>query len=170
MQLIQATLDHLDEVAMLIQRVTEALITRGIFQWDEHYPSRAFIHEAITDGNLYVFIDDGSIVGSVVLDEWQTPAWEAIHWQESEAPALVIHALAIRPSLQGRGYGSALLRACEQLALENGYKSLRLDVFECNPAARGLYDRHGYQVRGQIQYHSKPAGHQTYLCYEKTLA
>jgi hypothetical protein len=36
MQLIQATLEHLDEVAELMQRVTEALTAQGIFQWDEH--------------------------------------------------------------------------------------------------------------------------------------
>jgi len=33
-----------------------------------------------------------------------------------------------------------------------------------------LYERHGYQHCGQIQYCSKPAGHQIYHCYEKILA
>lgn len=170
MQLIQANHDHFDEVAELMQRVTEALTNQGFFQWDEHYPGRDFLCEAITDGNLYVFIVDGDVVGSVVLDEWQTPEWEAIIWLSTESPVLVIHALAIDPRLQGRGYGSALLRVCEQLAIENGYGIFRLDVFEGNPAARGLYERHGYRYRGQIQYRSKPDDHQIYACYEKILS
>ena len=170
MQLIQAHLDHLDEVTELIQRVTEALTAQGIVQWDERYPNRAFILEAITDGNLYVFVVDGVIVGSVVLDEWQAPEWDAIPWQPTTLPVLVIHALAIAPRFQGRGYGAALLRACEQLVAEHGYGCLRLDVFEGNPAARHLYERHGYRYCGQIQYHSKPVGHQAYACYEKMLA
>jgi ribosomal protein S18 acetylase RimI-like enzyme len=169
-QLIRANHDHLGEVVELIWRVTESLTIQGIFQWDEHYPSRDFLREAIADENLYVFLADGKIVGSVVLDEWQAPEWDAIIWKPTDTPVLVIHALAIEPRLQGRGYGSALLRACERLAVENGYGVFRLDVFEGNPAARGLYERHGYKYRGQIQFCSKPAGHQTYACYEKILS
>ena len=170
MQLIQATPDHIEEAAALMERVKEFLVTQGIFQWDENYPNRDFIQEAICDRNLYVFSVDGKIIGSVVLDEWQAPEWDAINWQDIEAPVLVIHALAIEPRLQGQGYGSALLRACEQLASEHGYECLRLDVFAGNPAAFGLYERYGYQHCGQIQYRSKPAGHQIYHCYEKILA
>lgn len=170
MKLVQANLDHFDKVAALIERVKEALVAQGIFQWDEHYPNRAFIREATADGNLYVFIVDDSIVGSVVLDEWQTPEWDAINWLPTESSVLVIHALAIDPRLQGRGYGAALLRACEQVAAEHGYGCLRLDLFAGNPVARSLYERYGYQHRGQIQYPSKPAGHQDYACYEKILA
>lgn len=170
MQLIQATPEHLEAAAALMERVKESLIAQGIFQWDEHYPSRDFLHEAISDGNLYIFLADGAMLGSVVLDEWQTPEWDAINWQETELPVLVVHALVIEPRLQGRGYGAALLRACEQLAVENGYGCLRLDVFTGNPVARGLYERHGYQQCGQIQFDSKPIGHQAYLCYEKILA
>lgn len=170
MQLIQATPEHLEAAAALMERVKDALTAEGIFQWDERYPNRDFIHEAINDGNLYVFLADGVMVGSVVLDEWQVPEWDKIHWQEAESSALVIHALVIEPRLQGRGYGATLLRACEHLALENGYKSLRLDVFAGNPAAQGLYEKAGYHKCGLIQFQSKPAGYQDYACYEKILA
>jgi ribosomal protein S18 acetylase RimI-like enzyme len=105
----------------------------------------------------------------VVLDEWQAPEWTAIAWRPSEFPVLVVHALAIDPRWQGQGYGTALLRACEQLAAEDGYGSLRLDVFEDNPVARRLYEQYGYHRCGQIQFRSKPAGHQVYICYEKIL-
>jgi ribosomal protein S18 acetylase RimI-like enzyme len=170
MRLIQANLDHFGEVAELMQRATVALTAQGIYQWDEDYPSHAFILEAISDGNLYIFIVNEIIVGSVVLDEWQAPEWEAVPWQPTSSPVLVIHALAIDPFRQGQGYGSALLCACEQLAVEHGYGSLRLDVFEGNPVARVLYERHGYRRCGRIQIHSKSAGHQMYACYEKLLS
>jgi hypothetical protein len=101
MKLVQANLDHFDEVAAMIERVKEALVAQGILQWNEHYPSRAFIREAITDGNLYVFIDDENIIGSVVLDEWQSPEWDAINWLSAESSVLVIHALTVEPRLQG---------------------------------------------------------------------
>ncbi len=169
MQLIQASLDHLDEISGLIRRVIISLIRQGIFQWDETYPNRAFFQEAISDGNLFIFVDSGNIIGCVVLDEWQAREWSGVEWLSSDSPVLVIHALAIEPDLQGRGYGAALLRACEQLAVENGYRSIRLDTFESNPAAKQLYERHGYEYRGAIHYSLKPSGHQTYRCYEKII-
>lgn len=170
MQLIQANLNQFSDVAELMQRSIEVLNTQGIFQWDDQYPNRAFILEAITDGNLYVFIIDATIVGCVVLDEWQAPEWDKVPWRPTNSPVLVIHALAIDPFLQGQGYGLALLHACEELALEYGYGSLRLDVYEGNAVARGLYERSGFLYRGVIQFSSKPAGHQSYVCYEKLLA
>ncbi|WP_448335430.1 GNAT family N-acetyltransferase [Bellilinea sp.] len=169
MQLIQAKPEHLDEITELIHRVTAALVRQGIYQWDEYYPNRAFFHEAIMDGNLFIFVDDTKIIGCVVLDEWQPPEWAGINWQSSDSAVLVIHALAIESRLQRHGYGSVLLQACEHLAIENGYKSIRLDTLEGNSVARYLYERHGYRYRGQIRYCSKPVGHQTYLCYEKIL-
>jgi ribosomal protein S18 acetylase RimI-like enzyme len=170
MELMRAMMNQLEVVADLMQRVTEALSAQGILQWDEHYPNRAFLKEAIRDGNLYVFVVEGSLIGSVVLDEWQAPEWRAIAWRPIELPILVVHALAIDPRWQGQRYGTALLRACEQLAADEGYGSLRLDVFEGNPAARCLYEHHGYHRCGQIQFRSKPAGHQLYACYEKIFA
>lgn len=170
MQLIQAKLNQFSDVTNLMQRTIEALDAQGIFQWNDQYPNRAFILEAIKDGNLYVLVSDETIIGSVVLDEWQAPEWNTIPWHQLNSPALVIHALAIDPPLQGQGYGLVLLHACEQLAREHGYGCLRLDVYEANQVARGLYEHSGYLYRGKIQFSSKPAGHQSYVCYEKILA
>ncbi len=169
MPLIQARLDHLDPLSNLIERVINSLMGQGIFQWDATYPNRAFLCQAISDGNLFVYVDDGNLIGCVVLDEWQAPEWSGIEWEVSESPVLVIHALAIEPLWQGRGCGSALLQACERLAVENGYGCIRLDTFKGNAAAKQFYERHGYQYRGAVQYRSKPIGHQTYLCYEKII-
>lgn len=169
MQFLRATPDQLDPVAALLQRTTATLNAQGILQWDERYPNRAFVEAAITDGNLYVLANEEVLLGSVVLDEWQSPEWEAIRWKAAASPVLVIHALAIDPNWQGQGYGSVFLGYCEAFARQNGYGSIRLDVFGGNPTARRLYERHGYEYCGQVQFAFKPAGHQGYSCYEKIL-
>ena len=168
-EFVRATLDDLDPVTELMRRVTATLSTNGIIQWDAQYPSRAFLRDAITDGNLFLLTANGSIVGMVVLDEWQAPQWASVPWSSRDASVLVIHALAVDPSVQGQGYGVALLQHCEHFAQQQGYEALRLDVYAGNPTALRLYEARGYVYCGTVNFPSKPVGHQAYRCYEKAL-
>ena len=166
----QATADDLEPVAALMARVTAELNAQGILQWDASYPSRMFLEEALADDTLFVLSADGELVGATVLDEWQAPQWMAIPWQHREAAVLVIHALVIDPARHGRGYGAALVQHCECWARKHGYGSIRIDAFAGNGAALRLYERLGYVYRGDVEFRSKPAGHQRYRCYEKSLS
>lgn len=52
--------------------------------------------------------------------------------------------LVVTEPAAGRGIGSALVRAAEAWAREQGYRRLTLTVFETNHAARAVYDHLGY--------------------------
>ena len=52
--------------------------------------------------------------------------------------------LEVLAPLQGRGIGTALLRAGEATACELGYRRVALGVGLDNPDARRLYERLGY--------------------------
>jgi GNAT superfamily N-acetyltransferase len=52
--------------------------------------------------------------------------------------------LVVIQAAAGRGVGSALMRAAEAWAREQGYRKLTLTVFEANEAARAVYDHLGY--------------------------
>lgn len=52
--------------------------------------------------------------------------------------------LVVTEPAAGKGVGSALMRASEAWAREQGYRKLTLTVFEANRAARALYDHLGY--------------------------
>jgi GNAT superfamily N-acetyltransferase len=52
--------------------------------------------------------------------------------------------LAVAEAAEGKGAGSALMRAAEAWARERGYRRLTLTVFEGNRRARELYERLGY--------------------------
>ena len=73
-----------------------------------------------------------------------------------EGNALVLHTLCIRPEFQGRGHGSAALRAL--LVKEGSATEVRLSVLKSNPRARAFYERHGFHVR------SSTALHDTFTC------
>jgi GNAT superfamily N-acetyltransferase len=52
--------------------------------------------------------------------------------------------LVVTDVAAGKGVGSALMRASEAWAREQGYRKLTLTVFEANRAARAVYDHLGY--------------------------
>ena len=52
--------------------------------------------------------------------------------------------LVVVEEAEGKGIGSALMRAAEAWAREQGYRKLTLTVFEANRKARALYDHLGY--------------------------
>jgi ribosomal protein S18 acetylase RimI-like enzyme len=56
-----------------------------------------------------------------------------------------VEVLVVEHCAQGRGVGSALIRAVERWACERGYTFITLNAFAGNTRARGLYERLGYE-------------------------
>jgi GNAT superfamily N-acetyltransferase len=57
--------------------------------------------------------------------------------------------MRVRPGLQGRGYGQAMLDALHRRASELGYTTLRLDTTIQQRAAQRLYLKNGYSEAGR---------------------
>jgi GNAT superfamily N-acetyltransferase len=57
--------------------------------------------------------------------------------------------MRVRPGLQGRGYGQAMLDALHRRASELGYSTLRLDTTVQQRAAQRLYLKNGYSEVGR---------------------
>jgi GNAT superfamily N-acetyltransferase len=60
--------------------------------------------------------------------------------------------MRIERALQGRGYGSQLLRELERLALLSGIRTLRLDAARRRPLTLEFYRKHEYQETGRGFY------------------
>ncbi|WUI01655.1 GNAT family N-acetyltransferase [Spirillospora sp. NBC_00431] len=52
--------------------------------------------------------------------------------------------LRVRPAVQRRGYGTAVIQALEQRAVEHGYRVLRADTTELQGPALALYGKFGW--------------------------
>ncbi len=62
--------------------------------------------------------------------------------------AAEVKRMRVRPGLQGRGYGQAMLDALHYRAWELGYTTLHLDTTVQQRAARHLYTKNGYREVG----------------------
>jgi len=93
--------------------------------------------------------DDGPVVGGV----YGATMWE---W-------LTIDGLWVSPSLRGQGFGRQLLLAAESTAIARGCRGSRLGTFDFQ--ARGFYERHGYEVCGELS--GFPHGHTHYHLFKR---
>ncbi|MCM3764473.1 GNAT family N-acetyltransferase [Neobacillus niacini] len=167
LQLIKASEDMLEQVNEIYLNCRDHLLENGVLQWDDHYPNKEYFQECIEDQVLLVLLEKEKMIGHVVLNDWQSEEWAPIPWTGSRP--LVIHSLMINPQVQDKGLGTNFVKLCEHFAVEQGYKSIRLDAFSGNAKATHLYEKLGYQKRGSVFFDSKPEGHQEYICFEKVL-
>nr|AER41610.1 acetyltransferase+GNAT+family [Oryza glaberrima] len=59
---------------------------------------------------------------------------------------LYVSGIAVLPSFRRRKVGTALLKACEALALQWRHRFMALRAYEDDDGARGLYSKAGYRV------------------------
>lgn len=66
--------------------------------------------------------------------------------------AAELRRMRVARDLQGRGYGTLLLRQLERRAIESGVRTVRLEAAKRRPLTLEFYRKHGYQETGQGAY------------------
>jgi ribosomal protein S18 acetylase RimI-like enzyme len=150
----------------LYRVVTRDLRRSGVDQWDWAYPNRFTIRADVKSGRAFGISENGTVIGAVVVNDQWSRKYASIEWTDREGRPAAIHRLAVRPDFQGKGLGRQLLQFAERVAQDEGYTSIRLDVYSGNPGAVTMYQRHGYEHRGEVRY---PMRKRPYFCYEKVL-
>ena len=92
---------------------------------------REIQHEGIRYDRLLV---DGQFIGFAAFG----PAGPAATFK--------LHKLYLHPDVQGRGFGSALLKHCEAEALQAGARQLILNVNKRNTRAIAVYQTNGFRI------------------------
>lgn len=68
----------------------------------------------------------------------------SIYARQPQASELLMDGIAVRRDMRGKGIGTHLLNDLKHYARENGFRTIRLDVIDTNPAARRLYEQQGF--------------------------
>ncbi|MCU0966114.1 MAG: helix-turn-helix domain-containing GNAT family N-acetyltransferase [Burkholderiaceae bacterium] len=92
---------------------------------------------------------DGGNLGSVFLVQARDEATQAL-----EPGTAQLRMLLVEPSARGLGLGVALVNQCERFARQAGYRRIRLWTNSLLLAARGIYQRAGYQLLASEPHHS----------------
>ncbi|MEZ5099251.1 MAG: GNAT family protein [Thermoleophilia bacterium] len=113
--------------------------------WSSAAAERRAIRLARWSGNVAILVAelDGRVVGRLSILRDQRPACRHV----ADVGLMVEH------GQRGRGVGTAMLRAAEEWAREQGVEKLELHVFPHNVVAIGLYERLGYVREGVRSRH-----------------
>jgi ribosomal protein S18 acetylase RimI-like enzyme len=167
LQIRSATLEDIEALLNITKACAKHMIHNNIFQWNENYPNRnAFITD-VHRNELYVLLDASQVVGCVVISTLMDEEYKTVQWLSPDTTNIYIHRLAIHPEAQGKGYAQQLMQFAENYAIENNYRSIRLDTFSKNHRNQKFYELRGYKKLGNI-YFPKQSVYPFY-CYERVL-
>lgn len=151
MELVKCDDCHLETLAELYRQVVARLIANVNYpKWSREYPCRESIRDCIQKGEQFMCLEEGKLVGAVVLNENPGGRYEAGEWTRSLAPGeyLVIHTLAVAAQFSGMGIGGKMVDSCIEYARKHPYKAVRLDVVPENIPAAHLYKKKGFVFAG----------------------
>ncbi|WP_373058085.1 GNAT family N-acetyltransferase [Zunongwangia sp. H14] len=157
----------LPNIKKLTEACARAMQEKGIYQWNEHYPSRERLAEDIQKKELYVKDKDGNIEGIIVLTDFMDEEYVPVKWLTHSGNNLYIHRVATRPEKWGSGTGKELMDFAEEFAKNQKYKSVRLDTFSLNKRNQKFYESRGYKRLGDIYFPKQSKA--PFYCYELIL-
>ena len=163
----KGTFRDIDTIMAMTKACAKYMISKGIYQWNEHYPNRdAFIRD-VKRNELFVLEINDEIMGSLVISTLMDIEYHPIDWLTDNENNIYIHRLAIHPDVQGKGHAQQLMDFAETYAIENNYTSIRLDTFSQNKRNQNFYEIRGYKRLGDI-YFPKQSEY-PFHCYELVL-
>ena len=148
----RAGTDDLDALVALYGAATRDMREKGIDQWDEYYPDREILAEDVESGDMTLGLLDGQLACAYVVNREYDPEYELGAWEHTEGDFCVLHRLCVNPEMQGRGLARQAMARMEKNARDQGFDSVRLDVFSQNLHAQRLYERLGYRRTGEVRF------------------
>ena len=134
------------------------------------HPTEEGLRTLLENGDLYLCRENGSIIGAMAFPMRQGEDYHAVAWKEKlpDDQVATVHILGVRPSCQGTGVASAIIREAISLARSKGMKAVRLDTLASNLPARHIYESLGFEFRGKQHLYAENTGWMDFFFYEFT--
>ena len=139
-----AKIGDIPEIMELTKACTRRMIAQGIYQWNEHYPTKEAFEIDISRNELYINEEVGKIIGVIAITPKVDDEYLPVKWITRNENNLYIHRLAVHPNFQGKGYAQELMTFAEERAKFENYNSVRLDTFSRNTRNQKFYEKRGY--------------------------
>ncbi len=162
-----AKISELENILTITKACAQKMQSNGIFQWNEHYPSKEAFLKDIERGELYVITENDTVLGTIVISTLMDEEYKTIQWLTPNGNSTYIHRLSVHPDHQGKGLAQQLMDFAENLSKKEGFVSVRLDTFSQNQRNQRFYEQRGYQKLGDI-FFPKQSEH-PFHCYELVL-
>ena len=146
MKITLATPENLDAIMEMYNSCVQGMLALGIDQWDESYPNRTIIEQDLKEGCYYIGVLDHEIIAGMRVDKIQDPTYLNVNWTDKSNNFMVVHRLGSKTKVWNKGIGKQMMDFAENIAIESGCSSFRLDTYSHNTKAIEFYKKLG--IRG----------------------
>ena len=145
--------DSISDLTLLIRRAYKVLADMG-FNYTGTYQDEVTTQERIADGECYVMLEGGKIIGTITL--CLPPfRWAGESSWYSRPGVVCCGQFAVEPNLQRAGRGSELMDFIERRAAAIGASEVALDTAEGATHLVNFYKKRGYRFVEHIYHEGK---------------
>lgn len=152
MQFMKATAQDMPKIMEIINDAKAMLKANGIDQWQKGYPDEAVMMEDISNNDLYFAQVEGETVAILALVFDIDSNY--LHIEEgkwlTDLPYSVIHRVAVGKEHLGKGIMGRIFAHSEELTLEKGLQSMRIDTHPENKSMQRALTKAGYAYCGHV--------------------
>jgi RimJ/RimL family protein N-acetyltransferase len=152
MEFRKAVETDINYIMNIIRQAQDYLKEHGINQWQNNYPNVETISNDIANKNSYVLLKDDNIVATVVVSFDGEKTYDSIYegqWISNNEFA-VIHRIAVDNNFKGLGISTKIIKNIEQICLNKGVHSIKVDTHEENLSMQNLLKKNKFQYCGII--------------------
>ena len=169
----KADLNHFEAVVDFYYNLIDSMRNsefRPLWEKDV-YPTRQFINDSIKNNELFIAINNDTIIGSMIMNHTSADEYSKVPWKVStkKDETMIIHAFAVLSDCQGTGTGMKMVDYAIKHCKDSNMKAIRLDVYPPNKPAQKLYAKMGFTYIEKIQLFYEDTGLTDFLLYELEL-
>ena len=125
----KAQTSDLGNIMLMYKSCVVGMLKNSIDQWDATYPNSEVIMQDIKAQTYFVAEENSIIIGGINIDQNQDKTYLTIDWEDKQNQFLVVHRLAVKVEFWNDGIGKSLMLFTENLVIEKGLNSIRLDTY-----------------------------------------
>jgi GNAT superfamily N-acetyltransferase len=114
------------------------------------------IQKHVADETIWAGERSGELVATLRLTDSKIGFYRSAWFGDPKSIAGYLMHMAVSPHHQGLGYGTALLREAEEVALKRGLECVRLDSYDAPAGAGSFYEKAGYTHVHSGEVHGVP--------------
>lgn len=152
MEFRKSVKSDIPKIMVIIKQAQAYFKEQNIDQWQNGYPNEEVINNDIEKEESYVMIKDNEILATTVISFDKESSYKNIidgKWLTNEDYG-VIHRVAVDSNYKGLGLSHKIIKYTEEVCLEHGIHSIKVDTHEENIPMQSLLKKNGFEYCGLI--------------------
>ncbi|MCF0137388.1 MAG: tRNA (guanosine(37)-N1)-methyltransferase TrmD [Oscillospiraceae bacterium] len=161
----------IDGIMLIVRQAKNSLKKHRVDQWQGEYPTAENFLSDIEKGCCYVLLYRNRLAAFFTMTDEPEAGYERItdgRWHGTDKYCTV-HRNAVASEFRGTGMADRIFEFAESIAMEKGFRELRVDTHRKNKPMRELLKRRGFVYRGNVLVSSEPGHDPARQAFEKLL-